>query len=88
MFYKRVILWKQGIHQRTENSSVQNFWARLASFGQLGLISDAQIFSKFHNRINDPKGLDNKVYTMMKDREILRDRTVSITSCSKVQYVL
>ena len=53
MFYKRVIFWKQGIHQRTENCRV--FWARLASFGQLGLISDPQIFSKFHNGINDPK---------------------------------
>ena len=43
-----------------------SFYARLACFGQLGLISDRQIFSKLQNRINDPKGLENKIYTMMK----------------------
>ena len=32
------------------------FWDRLASFSQLGLISDTQISSKFQNGINDPKG--------------------------------
>ena len=47
MLYKRVILWKQGLHQRTEKrSSVQVFRARLASFGQLGLINDSKISSK------------------------------------------
>ena len=47
-------------------SSVQVFWARLDSFGQLGLITDPQIPSKFHNGTNDPKGLEIKIYTMMK----------------------
>ena len=32
------------------------FWARLASFGLLGLISDPLIVSKFHNELHDPKG--------------------------------
>ena len=45
------------------------FWARLASFGQLGLISDPQIFSKLQNGINDPKGQENKNYIMMRGRE-------------------
>ena len=35
---KRVILWKQRLHRRTE-TRVQVFWARLASFGHLGLIN-------------------------------------------------
>ena len=66
MFYKRVILWKQGIHQRTEKiRSVHVFWARQDSLGQLGLISDPQIFSKFHDGINDPTGQENIIYTMM-----------------------
>ena len=29
------------------------FWARLASFGHLGLISDPLIVSKFHNETHD-----------------------------------
>ena len=49
--------------------SVQVFWARLASFGQCRLISDPQISSKLQHRINDPKGLENKICTMMKARE-------------------
>ena len=74
MFYKRVILWKQGLKQRQNKElktveCVQVFWARLACFGQLGLISDPQIFSKLKNVISDPKGLENKIYIMMKDRE-------------------
>ena len=57
------------------------FWDRLASFGQLGLNSDPQISSKFQNGINDPKGLENKIYTMMKGRETFNgDHTVQITS--------
>ena len=58
------------------------FWDRLDSFGQLSLINDPQISSKFQNGIDDPKGLENKIYTMMKGRETFySDRTVSITSC-------
>ena len=66
VFYKRVILCKQGLHQITENCRVQFFCANLATFGQLGLISDPQISSKLQNGINNPKGLENKIYIMMK----------------------
>ena len=43
--------------------------ARLASFCHLGFISDPLIVSKFHNKINDPKGKENKIYTIVKGRE-------------------
>ena len=56
-------------------SSVQVFWARLASFGQIGLSSDPQISSKLQNGINDPKGLENKIYTMMKGRETTQSQS-------------
>ena len=69
MFYKKAILWKQGLHQRTDKFCKQVFWARLASFGQLGLlICDPHISSKLQNGINDLKWLENKIYTMMKGR--------------------
>ena len=45
-FCKRVIPWKQGLHQRTKNCE-NIFWNRLASLGQLGLISDRQIGRSF-----------------------------------------
>ena len=65
------------------------FWARLASFGHLGLISDPLIISKFPNETHDPKGQDNKIYTIVKDREtVYRRHTVPNTSCSEVKYVL
>ena len=45
--------------------------------------------SKFQNRISDPKGLENKIYTIMKGRETFDgDHTVPSTSCIEVQYVL
>ena len=45
--------------------------------------------SKLQNGINDPKGLENKIYTMMKDRDTFYcDHTVPVISCSEVQYVL
>ena len=48
---------------------MQVFWARLASFGQLGLISDPLIISKSPNETHDPKGQENKIYTIVKGRE-------------------
>ena len=48
---------------------VHIFWTRLACFGQLGLISDPQISQKLQNGFNDAKGLENKIYTMMKGRK-------------------
>ena len=41
-------------------------WARLASFCHLGFISDPLIVSKFHNETHDPKGQENKTYTIVK----------------------
>ena len=43
-------------------------WARLASFCHFGFISDPLIVSKFHNETNDPKGQENKIYTIVKGR--------------------
>ena len=53
------------------NQSVHTFWARLASFGHLGLISDPLMVSKFHNETHDPKGQEDKIYTIVKGRETL-----------------
>ena len=90
IFYKRVILWKQGLHQITENCQVyKSSGPDYPVSANLGLNSDPRIFSKLQNEINYPKGLENKIYTMMKDREIFYgDHTVPITSCSEVQYIL
>ena len=64
-------------------------WARLASFCQLGFISDPLIVSKFHNETHDPKGQENKIYTIVKGRETFyRRHTVPVTRCSEVKYVL
>ena len=51
------------------NLSVHISWARLASFCHLGFISDPLIVSKFHNETHDPKGQENKIYTIVKGRE-------------------
>ena len=76
-------------------------WARLASFCLLGVISDPLSFcllgvisdplivTKFYNETHDPKGQENKIYTIVKGRETFyRRHTVPITSCSEVKYVL
>ena len=66
-----------------------SFWVGLANFGQKGLISDPKISSKLRNGINDPNGIENEIYTMMKGMETFYgDHTVPIISCSEVQYVL
>ena len=44
-------------------------WAGLASFCQLGFISDPLIVSKFHNKTRDSKGQEHKIYTIVKGRE-------------------
>ena len=68
---------------------MQNFWAGLASFGHLGLISDPLIVSKFQNETHDTKGQENKIYTIVKGRETFyRRHTVPITGCSEVKHVL
>ena len=64
-------------------------WAILASFCHLGFISDPLIISEFHNETYDPKGQENKIYTIVKGRETFyRRHTVPVTSCSEVKYVL
>ena len=68
---------------------MHTFCTRLASFGQLGPISDPLIVSKFNNETHDPKGHENKIYTIVKGRETYyRRHTVPVTSCSEVKYVL
>ena len=68
---------------------MQIFWARLASLGHLGHISDPLIVSKFHNETHDPKGQENKIYTIVKGMETFYHRhKVPITSCNEVKYVL
>ena len=65
------------------------FWTRLANFGHLGLISDPLVVSKFHNETHDPKGQENKIYTIVKGRETFyRRHTVPGTSCFDDKYVL
>ena len=68
---------------------MQIFWARLASFSHLGHISDPLIVSKIHNETHDPKGQENKIYTIVKGIETFYHRhKVPITSCGEVKYVL
>ena len=55
----------------------------------LGQSSDPLIVSKFHNETHDPKGQENKIYTILKGREMFYCRhTVPVTSCSEVKSVL
>ena len=64
-------------------------WARLASFCQLGPTSDPPTAQKLHNETHDPKGQENKIYTIVKGRETFyRRHTVPVTSCSEVKHVL
>ena len=71
------------------NQSVHISWARLAGLRHLGVISDPLIVSKFHNKTHDPKGQENKIYTIVKGRKMFyRRQTVPVTSCREVKYVL
>ena len=68
------------MHHRTETRVCNTSWARLASFCHLGFISDPLIVSKFHNEPHDPKGLENKIYTIAKGRETFyRRHTVPVS---------
>ena len=74
---------------KNSNQSLHISWARLASFCHLGFISDPLIVSKFHNGTHDPKEQENRIYTIVKDRETFyRRHTVPVTSYSEVKYVL
>ena len=62
--------------------------ARLANFCHLGVISDHLIVFKFRNETHDPKGQENKIYTMVKGREtFFRRHIVPVTNCSEDKYV-
>ena len=67
MYLKRLSIGNKD--QRTETRVCKFVWARLASFGHLGLISDLLIVSKFHKETHDLKGQENKIYTIVKDGE-------------------
>ena len=87
-FIKGLFFGSKDYTKELKTVECTSFLARLACFGQLGLISDPQILSKLQNGINDPKGLENKIFTMMKGKETFVDHTVPVTSCSDVKYVL
>ena len=85
---KRVSYGSKGCIKELKHECAYS-WARLASFCHLGVISDRPIVSKFHNETYDPKGQDNKIYTIVTGRETFyRRHTVPVTSCSEVKYVL
>ena len=76
------------MHQRTD-TSVNIFWAKLASFYHLVFISDPLNVSKFDNETHAPKGQGNKIYTIVKGSETFNRRhTDTANSCSEVKYVL
>ena len=54
------------------NLSVYIFWARQTSFCHLDFFSDPLIVSKFHNETHDRKRQENKIYTIVKGRDITR----------------
>ena len=49
--------------------SVQVFLARLAIFGQLGLISDPVMVSKFFNGLHGLKGQEKIICNIVKDMD-------------------
>ena len=78
------VLWKQRMHQRTETTVhifwARLFWARLASFGHLGLISDPLIVSKFHS---ETQNLTN-LFRIFLDVERSRRSRERLTSSVRV----
>ena len=68
---------------------VHIFLAKLAGFCHLGFSSGPLIVSEFQDETHDPKGQENKIYTIVKGRErFYRRHKVPVTSCSEVKYVL
>ena len=63
------------MHQRTETKVCIFLWARLASFGHLGLISDPLMVLKIHNETDDLKRQENKIYTIVKGSETFYHKT-------------
>ena len=59
--------------------------ARLASFCHLRFISDPLIVSKFHNETHDPKGQENKIYTIVKTESSTKE--INIFEGMKVSHL-
>ena len=68
---KRVSLGSQDCTKELKLKCAYISWARLASFCQLGFISDPLTVSKFHNETHDPKGQENKIYTIVSPQAYL-----------------
>ena len=86
---QKISFGSQEYTKELKGQSVPVFCARLASFGQLGLINDAlKVSKRFHNGNHDHKGQENKIYTILMGMETFcRRHTASISSCSEVKYV-
>ena len=63
---KRVSFGSKGCTKELKPECAYIFWATLASFCHLGFISDPLIVLKFHNETHDPKGQENKIYTIVR----------------------
>ena len=71
------------------NQSVHTSRARLASLCLSGPTSDPPIVSKFHSETHDPKGQENKIYTIVKGRQTFyRRHTVTPAVVKSNKYVL
>ena len=79
MFVTKLSFGSKGHIKKLKMYSVQVFWARLASFGPSGTISDPLKVSKFYNGVQDPKGHENKIYTIVKGRRCFTAVTQSQT---------
>ena len=89
MFLKRLSFGSKECTEELKQECASFLGQTIACFGHLGLISDPLIISKFSNESHDPKGQENKLYTIVKGRETFYSRhTVPITCCSEVKYVL
>ena len=76
-------------HQRTERIKCTTCWAKLASFGHLGLISDPLIVSRFTNGIHDFEGQENNIDKEGKAREAFYLHYIVPPTCwSTAKYVL
>ena len=72
----------QALHQRNETRVCIFPGPDYLVSAILGVISDPLIGSKFHNETHDPKGQENKIYTIVNGRETFyRRHTVLVTSC-------
>ena len=64
IFLKMLSFGSKDYTKELKVKSVQIVWAILGSFNQLSNITDLLLCSKFHNRIHNSKGRENKINTM------------------------